>query len=67
MRLFALILTAGIALSSVSANAAVARVTSRLTNISTAPCPIMEGYPDCHPSGRGGWTIYSGETSRGRR
>jgi hypothetical protein len=22
-------------------------------------CPTLEGYPDCHPSGRAPWTIYS--------
>jgi hypothetical protein len=53
-------LTAGIAPSSVSARAraAVPHDTSRFTNIE-ANCPVMEGYPDCHPSGREGWHIYS--------
>jgi len=25
---------------------------------SSAGCPPMEGYPDCHPSGRAPWSIY---------
>jgi hypothetical protein len=25
---------------------------------SSAGCPTMEGYPDCHPDGRAPWTIY---------
>ena len=25
---------------------------------SSAGCPPMEGYPDCHPNGRTPWSIY---------
>jgi hypothetical protein len=25
---------------------------------SSAGCPTLEGYPDCHPNGRAPWTIY---------
>jgi hypothetical protein len=25
----------------------------------TVICPIMEGYPDCHPGGRAPFTVYS--------
>lgn len=25
---------------------------------SSAGCPTLEGYPDCHPNGRTPWTIY---------
>jgi hypothetical protein len=58
MRLFALILIAGIGLSSVSASVAAPRDTSRFTDIA-ASCPTMKGYPDCRPSGREGRHIYS--------
>jgi hypothetical protein len=27
---------------------------------SSAGCPTLEGYPDCHPGGRTPWTIYPG-------
>jgi hypothetical protein len=25
---------------------------------SSAGCPTLEGYPDCHPNGRAPWTVY---------
>ena len=27
--------------------------------ISNAPCPVYDGYPDCHPDGRAPWPVYS--------
>jgi hypothetical protein len=38
------------------ANSAYALATSATP--SSAGCPIMEGYPDCHPNGRAPWTVY---------
>jgi hypothetical protein len=56
-RLISLILSSGIALTSIPACASAASNTLRPTSVST--CPIYEGYPDCHPEGRSPWTAYS--------
>jgi hypothetical protein len=29
------------------------------TSLSSATCPVYEGYPDCHPDGSVPWSAYS--------
>ena len=53
-----IILSAGIALSSIPAYASLASNTFRQTSVSSN-CPIYEGYPDCHDDGGAVWTTYS--------
>jgi hypothetical protein len=38
----------------------------RQANTSNVACPTLEGYPDCHPSGRAPFAVY-GEESRPTR
>ena len=45
----ALILSAGIALSTIPAAAAVSSDTPRDAIVVAYTCPVYEGYPDCHP------------------
>jgi hypothetical protein len=59
MRALPLILLSAVALTSIPASASVRSSTAHVTTVS-ASCPTLEGYPDCHPSGRSGWTLYSG-------
>ena len=59
MRYFALILSAGIALSAIPAAAAVSAI-ARDAIVVAYSCPVYEGYPDCHPDGEAAWTPYSG-------
>jgi hypothetical protein len=67
MRHIALLLSTGIALSSIPAAAAVRGDASRDAIVVAATCPTMEGYPDCHPDNGAGWSTYSRNASRTRR
>jgi hypothetical protein len=49
MRYFALILSAGIALSTIPVAAAVSCDTPTEAMVVAYGCPLYEGYPDCHP------------------
>jgi hypothetical protein len=49
MRYFPLLLSAGIALFSIPAAAAVSGDTPRDAIVIAYGCPVYEGYPDCHP------------------
>jgi hypothetical protein len=66
MRNFALLLSAGAALSSISASAAVNDVASQHAIVVAANCPKMEGYPDCHPDGEDAWNTRSARAFRTR-
>ena len=59
IRLIPLILSSGIALTSIPACASAASYTLTPTSVSTANCPIYEGYPDCHPDSRASWNAHS--------
>jgi hypothetical protein len=63
---FVLVLSAGVALSPIPASAAVSGDTSRDAIGVAASCPIMEGYPDCHPDSEPTWTTPSGRALRTR-
>jgi hypothetical protein len=58
MRALSFVLLSAIALTAVPASASTRDSAARVTNVNIT-CPTYEGYPDCHPSGRAGWTIYS--------
>jgi hypothetical protein len=57
MRALPFVLLSAIALAAVPASASTRGAKAQVTNVS-ATCPTLEGYPDCHPSGRSGWTVY---------
>ena len=59
MRYFPLLLSAGIALFSIPAAAAVSGDASRgAIVVAYNTCPLLEGYPDCHPDEDTSRTIY---------
>jgi hypothetical protein len=60
MRYFPLLLSAGIALFSIPAAAAVSGDASRDTIVAYNTCPVYEGYPDCHPDEDTSQATYSG-------
>jgi hypothetical protein len=69
MRYFPLLLSAGIALFSIPAAAAVSGDASRDTIVAYNTCPVYEGYPDCHPdedTSRATYSGYSRSASRAR-
>jgi hypothetical protein len=59
MRYFPILLSAGVALVSIPAAAAVSGNASRDAFVVGASCPKMEGYPDCHPDADAGSATYS--------
>jgi hypothetical protein len=63
---FALILSAGLAVVSVPAGAAVKVDASQHAIAVAASCPKMEGYPDCHPDAESTWSTHSGRVFRTR-
>jgi hypothetical protein len=59
MRYFPLLLSAGIAVFSIPAAAAVSGDASRDAIVGAYnTCPVYEGYPDCHPDEDTSRTIY---------
>jgi hypothetical protein len=61
MRALSFVLLSAIAVTAIPAAASTRGAIAQVTKVYDT-CPVYEGYPDCHPSGRPGWTIYS--TSR---
>ena len=59
MRLVSFILFSVIALASSAPSAFAAENAFGRATLSGAPCPVYEGYPDCHPDADVQWTEYS--------
>jgi hypothetical protein len=66
MRYIALILFAGVALSSIPASAAVKDDASQHAVVVAYGCPVYEGYPDCHPDADSAGSAHSGRSSHTR-
>jgi hypothetical protein len=59
MRLVSFILFSVIALASSAPSAFAAENAFGRASLSSATCPVHEGYPDCHPDADVQWTAYS--------
>jgi len=66
MRLVSFILFSVIALASSAPSAFAAENAFGRASLSSATCPVYEGYPDCHPDGTPQWSLYSTSRRSGR-
>jgi len=66
MRLVSFILFSVIALASSAPSAFAAENVFGRASLSSATCPVYEGYPDCHPDSTPQWSLYSSSRRSGR-